>query len=810
MSARESVAADPSRALSAGRSRSCLAVALAFLFAHAAYLIATRRCPVGHDTLQYLTLQYSVLNNVVTSGEVPLWLPFMTQGTVSNWWYALQAAPFQGVLLLLSGVLEGVNFLPLFYVGMLFDEIVLLVGTWLLARRYFQSDIVVLYVALSILGSAVWTTQPWYDFHLYSSVPLILHFGHELIDGAKSRYLFAAGALLAAQMLGNLPYLIPVTSAVIFVYFVFVVLCVPGQRAAARSALSRLSWWRAAAACAGVAISFGLVYFVLNHGTEPIENYNLGRNADATVSLEGFMSYATGNPLLQWSEAVTGIPFRVDYNLFFGGSTLAFMALAVLPRPERPALVFVGCALTFWLFLAATPVTTAFYYAWPMMKYFRHISLVAPFVKLFLCFLAGFGFERALRLWGSESKGHRIVLALSAAGLVVLAAVFSDPRAQLVLASELFTRFAAEDFLPTWRAMATRMVLDAFTTRAVWLIVAAVALLARLWAGRAGGRTSAWAWALAVLCLHATETFQYKLWQHTNKTVVLEDAQYALFEFQETPYAPRRSVDYSANPRFRLSSGVLFDPSMAFYWSNETFFFLDAPSSIYRTDHWLSSLDDFLRACTGVSRRTSNELPPFARDRDFTTLEFPWRSQLCATYAGLTEDKIQFFSDANVMATDDDVARVLRGSSITDGLWVNPPADGSFDVTPTRSSDAIGRRVALPYSVSSFDANHIEIAIDMVAARKQAQWLFYSDAWHPFWTAEIDGKAAPVWKAMLGYKAVQLEPGSKRIRFAMSAPALTHVSRVLHLVGALWFGLIIYLLARLLIFGRGSHGNVRS
>src|SRR5204863_499120 len=37
------------------------------------------------------------------------------------------------------------------------------------------------------------------------------------------------------------------------------------------------------------------------------------------------------------------------------------------------------------------------FYLIPGMKYFRHVSLIAPFVKLFVIFLAGVGFDRAMR-----------------------------------------------------------------------------------------------------------------------------------------------------------------------------------------------------------------------------------------------------------------------------------------------------------------------------------------------------------------------------------------------------------------------------
>ncbi|MCI0405006.1 MAG: hypothetical protein L0209_02855, partial [candidate division Zixibacteria bacterium] len=42
------------------------------------YNVIQKRMATGHDTFQYLTLQYYFLNNAVFSGEIAQWMPFMT------------------------------------------------------------------------------------------------------------------------------------------------------------------------------------------------------------------------------------------------------------------------------------------------------------------------------------------------------------------------------------------------------------------------------------------------------------------------------------------------------------------------------------------------------------------------------------------------------------------------------------------------------------------------------------------------------------------------------------------------------------
>ncbi|MBN1363891.1 MAG: hypothetical protein JW976_03710, partial [Syntrophaceae bacterium] len=115
----------------------------------------------GQDGFQYLSLQYTFLNHTINYGEIPQWMPFMTQGTLADWWYVIQGGILQNILFLSGGLFKNINFLPLFYAGIFLDELLLLVGVWLLARRFFASPLTIFFVTLSIMGSCIWVLQPW-------------------------------------------------------------------------------------------------------------------------------------------------------------------------------------------------------------------------------------------------------------------------------------------------------------------------------------------------------------------------------------------------------------------------------------------------------------------------------------------------------------------------------------------------------------------------------------------------------------------------------------------------------------------------
>ena len=100
-----------------------------FELAHAAMAGALHRVPTGHDGFQYFTLQYYFLNNAIQAREIAQWIPYMTQGTVATFWYAVQSSLLQNVLLWVAPLLRHVDLLPVFYAGMFVDELILLTGT---------------------------------------------------------------------------------------------------------------------------------------------------------------------------------------------------------------------------------------------------------------------------------------------------------------------------------------------------------------------------------------------------------------------------------------------------------------------------------------------------------------------------------------------------------------------------------------------------------------------------------------------------------------------------------------------------------
>lgn len=758
-------------------------LALLPVFLLFSYLILTRRMPNTHDTFQFFTLQYAFLNGAATAGEIPRWFPFFMHGMASPWWYQLQASLLQNVLSVIAPVLRHADFLPLFYAGLAVDAALLAAGSWLLARRLLPSLSGALLVTFTAVTSAVWTSQPWFNFHMVYAVPLILHFLHRFLETGRWRYAFFAGNLLAVQSAGNLPYFLPVVSLVTGFYFLFYVALDPSRIRPAAEALRRP--WAAFLCLAGVALSFLPIYLLMKSGMEQTVSYLSGRNPDGTVPLQIYLTYGGRFMLKRWGELVTGVSM-FDCSLYIG-IPAAFLALRGAFSVNRRTLHLLPTVLAVAAVSMATPLAVLAYHAWPMMNYFRHLSLLAPFVRLFLCFLAGAGWE-ALR-----EDSSRIPKRMIRTGLLLLAwtafSLFLFHLSSRLQASNQVVLQIFEETLGFGR-------LKTYFSHLLWPRVEMAAWAAAVFALfyillLQPDRVRRFRPALlgCLLAAQIGDLSAYRLSDAVSKTHPLHGTASRLTRFEPVPFLPRRTAwkDSAGERAVELSRIPLRSSVIAFTLS---FIFLDEPGSTLRIDYWPAPIDRFMRAYWNQpldpSSRTAGLVPE-------TRLEFPLEHPAARKMAAIDGEKIRFFSRAFRAGPDADVAAAMTAPAYGGGfpLLQGPAAAGLTEWDTGRQLD-LDAALPIPYRVDRFDANRLELSVEVPG--DSPAWMFYSDVWHPDWNASVNGKRVPVYRANLAYKAVPVEAGRNRIRLEFRSPILEFCSRLFSFWSLAWLiGLAVIL-----------------
>ena len=202
----------------------------------------------------------------------------------------------------------------------------------------------------------------------------------------------------------------------------------------------------------------------------------------------------------------------------------------------------------------------------------------------------------------------------------------------------------------------------------------------------------------------------------------------------------------------------------ALHWCHESFLNIDSIQSPFRTDYWLLPLDQLVRAYWHLGNDENN--PGFLTRKFF----FPFQNPAVSKMSGYSIPKIQMFDKA-YYDKDPERIRALFQQPKYSGDSLVLTGDSPIEL---RSIDSLfaepntNSRTEVPFEVKNFGWDFLQIHLEKPVQR--ASWLYYSDVWHPFWKATIDGNDSKVWRANLAYKAVQLTPGNQNIEFDFRNP----------------------------------------
>ncbi len=772
-----------------------LIIVILLEFTVISYLILTHRMADKHDGFYILTFQYYFLNNVAVSREIPQWLPFISHGVPTSWWYTLNGMfnIFTYTLLLSGSLIRHIDFLTIFHLGFFVDEMLLLIGVWLLAKRYFNSAWTLFFLATMILGSCIWMSQPSWNFHSYFAIPLILHLLHRFLETQKWRYCYLAINLLAFQtLLDNMAYLIGVISLVVFLYFLFYCLF---NLPTIWQQLKNLRWgWSFLEFLGGVIFTLAVIYslMVITKDNQLVLN-TYGRNPDGSVSLTTFLNYGKWSNLFNWTEMFLRISPSLDYTLYIGIIALPLILIGLFTSIYQKKNLHLLCLiLTLLFFTNGTFVSVSFYHFWPLMKFFRHLSLITPIIKLFLCFLAGLGFE-AIFINGIFKEHPKIfnrfliiiaLVMLSFSSILILFAC--DPVWAHFLINKLF--YQSNNLIYSFKLDKGQICFRlAFCSFYIFLSSLLIGVLPFINFKRYRNQ-----FIITALLVHLFDLYEYKMMEIKYRTGPLNQEQYSMIQFQPLPYAQRRDINFfEHNPRLDLLQNV----RGVFYWTTNAILFKDQLGTPGRVDFWSLPLDNYMRAFWGqpledFSVKTLGVIKH--------TLRFPIVHPAIFKISGVTEDKIQFFSNAFLTQTDRVIANSISHPNYQgDMLFLSYPNkikinEKNLLLWSNAYPLSSNMRLHLPYQILRFDSNHLELSVD-VPSDYSSMWMMYADVWHPQWKVTLNGKPTTVFKADLAYKAVRLNPGPNKVHFYFKSKLLTFLQYLVGLNSAFWLGMILWL-----------------
>ncbi len=743
------------------RARRLFIILLLLIAGLQVFLIAGGRLARGHQTRDLYEVQYSFLSACSGTGSVPLWIPFESHGVVSNRALFGQAGLLQSVMMLAGPLAAGAKFGPIFYLGLLAEELLLLVGVWRLARRLFPSPTTAFFVSVSALGSAFALDHQQLNVHSIAALPLLLSLLHEFLDDGSRRKLFFAGNLAAVQALGSPPgwgLAAPIAAALYFGGRAYVL------REPIFGRLKEIGWRkRDALLILGILLAALPVALTACWGTGGLA----GPEAGSRAPLRDLLVYAgLANPL-RYLDFLLGATPSLDWSLYCGSMTAAFALVALLTGP-RPAMIRLALALPAGMLALGTGLYLFFLCA-PSLRPEPAPPFGTPVVRLFVIFLAGAGFQRLLeeRLPGPLLRAGAWMLAgaILAACLSWCAAMHPDAFRQFpaaMVAGEPGSSTASPVLhpRPLPGSGGSSLASDLLATSALTAGLAGALLLA--W-GKSS-RVAPLALTL-ILFLHPLDAFSWKFRMSWLETFPATSAQKGLQELVPWTFPVRRVEGREAAPRFIAFHEIdprrenpLYAPRRAGPGPGMAYWNADPVEDPGEAREWMEPWSRLVQAL-GV-RRASD-----------------WKRPTPAKLCGLSRDKIQFFSAAHPLPDADAARRIGHPEFRGDLLWIE---GASEDGVPPLTAD---ERLAPAYRILSFGPGSLGVEVEMPSS---GGWILVADVWAAAWQATVNGEVRGIRRANLAYKAVRLDAGANRVEFRYRDPVRTLAFLLAGLNALLW------------------------
>ena len=155
-----------------------------------------------HDTLYEFQIFYYYYNELFFHGELPRWMSFFFYGIQSDTLLISNMSPTHWLAVLIGLALRIKSVIFLYNLSVFLEGVVLLTGTYLLARSLFRQRVTVLFVSIVVVCSTVPLFQPYFNVHINTYLPLIMYFITRFFSTTRLRYLAYSTLPMAASFFG--------------------------------------------------------------------------------------------------------------------------------------------------------------------------------------------------------------------------------------------------------------------------------------------------------------------------------------------------------------------------------------------------------------------------------------------------------------------------------------------------------------------------------------------------------------------------------------------------------------------------------
>lgn len=706
------------------------------------------------DTLDGFQVFYFFYNEIFFNKELPLWVPFGMYGMPSDSLLVGGMSPSSWLAGFIGWILGIRNVLLVFKFSLFFEQLVFLLGVYLLSKSLFKHKTSIFFVCITGIGSQFLLSQICFNFRVYSYIPLIIYFIIRSFSEYKPQYLILAmniyiislfslwyqapisflpiGIISTVLLVGNFRNLLNflnLTPKDILITFIYIL---------------------------SLAILASTYYFFMNNISNFHASLTPGRNnLTKFVDLDTFLTYGGNTGFIKFKEIILPIGkwIPLEITLFIGLIPLVFMIYGLIKVRNLVQFSFALVIVVFGLLSVgkSTPVAQALYDYFPLMKYFRHIGYVVPNFKLFFPLMAGFGLDyflsQANACRADLNKASRIVLII---GVVILTFFLSE----LLTNAEVYYIVIALGLIFFLSGLLIKIYNDKskfFTNHFVFFIIFCVIL----------------------------ELFVYNV-MLINRFYPLTRILQPVIRFAEVnkyDFPLKRSISPS-NTRANTILPYLVEAKNNTFIPNEiynnSYYFMqwDPCSPYFRTNIISKDILTLVKLKSG-----STDIRRFLPD-DINFLH----------NIGCESPKLKLISDA---VFTDNLNETMKILSSRDKVAIhNVPERLQFMQKSEKNDERISEVFNSNSLVHVISNNPNEINIE-VYSPKNGAWLYYADAWHPSWRAFVNNKSAYVFQANIAFKAIRVESGINEVRLVFDNKKSKLLGYIIIFAGVLFMVMVL-------------------
>lgn len=274
-----------------------------------------------HDTQYVFQSFYFFYNHLFSDHTLAQWMPFEPFGISAHLTQLRQLTPISYAVMFGGWVLGAKNVLILFKISVVMEQIVLLLGMYLLSQHLFRRRSTVFFVCLAAMhGATSWGEQIYFDIRFFYMFPWAIYVFLLLFERKKSEYFWLWGLIVSVWVMGNTVYL-----GIVW-FFIFLVM---GIVFFTRERNILKTVWRQTprglvylTLTVAVLIAYGLILSDFKTNVDLLSRSTSGKNPLNTFLVHGGVSSSL-------SQFVTGLVSVVNSNRYIGFLPFVFFAWAV-------------------------------------------------------------------------------------------------------------------------------------------------------------------------------------------------------------------------------------------------------------------------------------------------------------------------------------------------------------------------------------------------------------------------------------------------------------------------------------------------